>query len=152
MSSFSLVFLYQRSLFRNLCICWSKPHKYTMKFHVLIKKSSLDSDLLLASNELSVNKLVSFLDVAVDKSRIRKHWNDDEWNIPLAVSSTQFPSRVCGYIIYTCFFLIEDNQITTYFFGIYGIWTPCIPCTPCTNDLNLLQNLFLSFQTLPWWW
>lgn len=79
MSSFSLVFLYQCSLFRNLCIFWSKPHKYTMKFHVLIKQSSLDSDLLLASNELSVNKLVSSLDVAVDKSRIRKHWNDDEW-------------------------------------------------------------------------
>lgn len=38
------------------------------------------------------------------------------------------------------FFSIEDNQITTYFFGIYGIWTPCIPCTPCTNDLNLLQK------------
>lgn len=140
MSSFSLVFPYQCSLFRNLCIFWSKPH------NIHDEISCFDQKIIprwifcwhqtkFVSTKKSAPWMARWL--AVDKSRkncIEMMMKEiSPWLFPLHNSHP----GLWIYYIYICFFNRGQSNHNLF---LWYLWTPCIPCTPCTNDLNLLQK------------
>ena len=113
-----------------------------MKFHVLIKKSSLDGSFAGIKRNLCQQKSQLLGWLAVDKSRkncIEMMMKEiSPWLFPLHNSHPGLWIYYIYVYIYIHFFLNRGQSNHNLF--LWYLLTPCTPCTPCTNDLNLLQK------------